>query len=94
MQAQRCDYFEVSGKVQGVFFRAHTQEVAESLGITGWVKNLTNGNVALVACGDDDQLDKLESALQEGPPMAQVDHVTRKPSDSDRSDYDGFQIIG
>lgn len=92
MQTQRCDYFEVSGKVQGVFFRAHTQEVAESLGVTGWVKNLANGNVAVLACGDNDQLDQLEKALQEGPRMARVDNVDRQPSD--RADYDGFQIIG
>lgn len=93
MQGLRCDYFEVIGKVQGVFFRAHTQEVAESLGVKGWVQNLSNGNVAVLACGDDHQLDQLEEALWKGPPMARVDDVKRERSDDDAT-QDSFQIIG
>lgn len=93
MQDKQCDYFEVSGRVQGVFFRAHTQEQAESLGINGWVKNLDNGNVALIACGTPDQLDQLEQWLWQGSPMARVDHVARERSEDD-PDQETFQIIG
>ena len=51
---------EVVGKVQGVFFRASTREVAEKLGISGTVRNLPNGSVLIHAEGSQSQLDQLE----------------------------------
>lgn len=64
--------FLVSGKVQGVCFRASTQEKALGLGLTGWARNLSDGRVEVLASGDGQQLDVLERWLQKGPPLAKV----------------------
>jgi len=65
----------VSGKVQGVWYRATTVEVARKLGLTGWVKNLPDGRVEIVAEGSKDALDKLIAWCHEGPPLAIVNEV-------------------
>lgn len=70
-----CRHYIISGLVQGVFYRASTQEQAQQLGLKGWVKNLRDGRVEAVACGDEKQLVRFESWLRQGPPMAQVDNV-------------------
>ena len=56
----------VSGKVQGVFFRASTREQALSLGITGYARNMADGRVEVMACGDRDAIDQLRSWLTRG----------------------------
>ncbi len=71
----KCRRFLVSGLVQGVFYRAATQEAARRLGLTGWVRNLPDGRVELVACGDDARLAELEAWLWRGPPHARVERV-------------------
>lgn len=73
-----CARFIVSGRVQGVFFRASAREQALRLGITGYAKNVADGSVEIVASGSDDALDELEAWLQHGPPSARVDAVTRE----------------
>ncbi|MGD9379537.1 MAG: acylphosphatase [candidate division WOR-3 bacterium] len=65
----------VSGIVQGVFFRAHTTKVARSLGLNGWVKNLVDGRVEIVAEGTRQDVDKLIQWCQKGPPAAAVEGV-------------------
>ncbi len=65
----------VSGKVQGVFFRAGTQEQAKLLQLTGWIKNLPNGNVELVASGDRDHVMQITDWLWQGTPTAEVSNV-------------------
>jgi acylphosphatase len=62
--------FWVSGKVQGVFFRASTREQALRLGLSGSARNLADGRVEVIAAGDDESLERLASWLQEGPPAA------------------------
>ena len=71
-----CILAIVEGKVQGVWFRASTQETATTLGLTGWVKNRPDGGVELVACGDKQQVDKLLEWLHLGPKGASVASVT------------------
>ena len=71
-----CRHFLVTGSVQGVFYRAATQETARRLGLTGWVCNLADGGVELVACGDAEKLKELEQWLWQGPPRARVVQVT------------------
>ncbi len=66
----------VSGKVQGVFFRNTTQKKAQELGLTGWIKNLPNGDVELVACGERDPIMLLTEWLWQGPETAEVSNVT------------------
>jgi acylphosphatase len=72
-----CARFQVIGRVQGVFFRAATREQAERLGVTGRARNLADGSVEVVACGDAAALDALERWLQVGPPLARVSRVER-----------------
>lgn len=70
-----CYRFQISGRVQGVFFRASTEEKARSLRLTGWVRNLANGDVEAVACGPEQQLQTFRHWLKQGPPMAEVEQV-------------------
>ena len=65
----------VSGRVQGVFFRAHTKHVAQSLNLTGWVRNLPDGRVEVVAEGEEKSINKLIEFLKRGPPLARVDKL-------------------
>ena len=62
----------VSGRVQGVYFRAHTREKALTLGLTGWVRNLPDGKVEVVAEGDKSGLEELAAWCRQGPPAACV----------------------
>lgn len=80
MQATR---FIVSGRVQGVFFRASTREQAQRLGLRGHARNLPDGRVEVLAVGADDAIEQLEQWLQHGPPSARVDHVERAPAESE-----------
>ena len=83
--------FLVSGKVQGVCFRASTQEQALRLGLAGRADNRADGRVEVVAIGGADAIDRLGHWLQQGPPMARVDRVERF-DDVDASPRDGFAI--
>lgn len=74
--------FYVDGVVQGVFFRANTQKQAAKLGLTGWVRNLPDGRVEVLAQGEASKLSELESWLWQGPEKAQVDTVTVESVDS------------
>jgi acylphosphatase len=73
--------FTIKGRVQGVWFRESTRRVAEPLGITGYAHNLPNGDVEVLACGEEDALDELARWLDEGPRMAQVDEVIASAAD-------------
>jgi acylphosphatase len=80
--------FLVSGRVQGVSFRASTWEQASRLGLRGYVRNLDDGRVEVVAAGADEALDALAGWLWQGPPLARVDSIDRqdavKPVAQDR----------
>jgi acylphosphatase len=69
--------FTISGRVQGVGFRAATWQVAQTLGINGWVRNLPDGRVEVLAAGDAAQLEQLAAWLAHGPPGARVAAVER-----------------
>lgn len=70
---------KVFGRVQGVFFRANTQEKAQQLGLTGYVKNEPDGSVRIVARGETDQLQDLINWCHDGSPKAIVEDVSAKP---------------
>jgi acylphosphatase len=76
-----CRRFTISGRVQGVWFRASTRAQAVRLGLTGRAINLADGRVEVVACGGDGELDQLASWLTRGPDRARVDNVTTEPMD-------------
>jgi acylphosphatase len=65
-------YFKISGRVQGVFFRASTKSMADQYGIKGWVKNQPNGDVEGIATGDATRLKLFSEWLKRGPDMAKV----------------------
>ena len=67
--------FVISGRVQGVGYRAWVVEQAGKLGLTGWVKNLPDGRVECVAKGDKKALKQLISFCRKGPPAARVNGV-------------------
>ena len=81
--------YTIKGRVQGVFFRASTRQVAESLGLTGHAINLPDGDVEVLACGDNEALDRLGEWLQDGPPHARVDEVLAR--DVQRTAPAGFR---
>ena len=70
--ARRC---YVSGRVQGVFYRASTCERAQQLGCRGYARNLADGRVEVLAVGDQKAVDALIEWLWHGPPAAQVSDV-------------------
>jgi acylphosphatase len=80
----------VTGRVQGVFFRAWTRQQAEELGVTGWVRNCPDGRVDLHVEGEAAAVEELLSRLHRGPPAAQVEDV--HVWDVDTFDYDGFEV--
>lgn len=65
----------ISGRVQGVFYRAFTKEVADSLGLKGWVRNLRDGRVEAEFEGDEDKISIAIERCKEGPPYAKVDNI-------------------
>lgn len=70
-----CRLCIVSGKVQGVFYRASTRSEARRLGVTGHARNLDDGRVEVLACGEQEKADRLVEWLRRGPPMARVENV-------------------
>jgi len=73
-----CCHFLVSGRVQGVFYRANTQKTAISLLLTGWVRNMPDGRVEITACGEREQIDEFIEWLWQGPPAAEVSNVEQQ----------------
>ncbi len=70
-----CVRGTVTGRVQGVFFRASTRDAALSLNLTGWVRNLPDGRVEFLACGESGKIQTLCEWLKHGPPHANVTHL-------------------
>ncbi len=65
----------ISGRVQGVFYRASCQDVAVKYGLNGWVKNLPDGKVEVLVQGEKDKIEKLIEWCKKGPPNADVSGV-------------------
>ncbi len=81
----------VSGRVQGVYYRASTVREATRLGLTGYARNLADGRVEVVAEGDEGHLGQLYQWCQEGPPEARVTsvEVSKEPA---MGGFRGFEI--
>jgi acylphosphatase len=70
-----CRHFRVTGRVQGVFFRDSTRQVAQNLKVTGYARNMPDGTVEVLACGSAEALERLTEWLQSGPPGARVENI-------------------
>ena len=81
----------VSGNVQGVFYRHNTNIVANKLGLKGFVRNLSNGDVEVVAEGKEEKLKELIEFCKEGPESAHVDNVKIKYEKS-TEEFNTFSI--
>mgnify|MGYP000227021216 CR=1 FL=1 len=71
----------ISGRVQGVWYRAWTKEQADERGLTGWVRNRQDGTVEAVLYGPDAAVDEMIEACRNGPPLARVDDIAVSPAD-------------
>jgi len=78
MANESCMRFFILGKVQGVWFRASTKKKADELNIKGWAKNLSDGRVEVMACGEASQLEELYEWLKDGPYLAKVKDCTKE----------------
>ncbi|MGR3322668.1 MAG: acylphosphatase [Pseudooceanicola sp.] len=88
----QCQSVRVTGRVQGVAFRAWTQGQAQSLGLTGWVRNKGDGSVEALICGEKNPVEEMITAFWQGPGAAEVRDVQASPADPDTPPQ-GFEIL-
>ncbi len=84
--------FIITGKVQGVFYRKSIQQMGAMGQIQGYVKNLSDGSVEVVAFLYDDQFEDFMNILRNGSPRSEVKDITYKILEEDDLVYDGFEI--
>jgi acylphosphatase len=89
---QRRLHVWITGRVQGVSFRYHARVCARRLGLTGWVRNLADGRVELVAEGAPEQLRALLDWCGEGPAAARVDRVEHREGAAS-GEFEGFAVV-
>jgi len=82
----------IEGYVQGVFFRDTMRRLAQSLGLTGWTKNLSDGRVEAVVEGEEEKVEQLVSWCHRGPPLAHVSRVDVN-RETYTGKYDAFTIM-
>ncbi len=84
-------HIRVTGRVQGVFFRAWAQDEAQTLGVSGWIRNCSDGSVEAQLEGEAEAINELVELLGEGPPGARVDRVEVEEADSEG--LSGFEVL-
>jgi acylphosphatase len=84
---------KIEGRVQGVFFRASAAEAAIRLGVKGWVKNLRDGSVEIMAEGKKEELDAFIAWCRQGPPRAQVENVHVR-QETFLGEFRDFRVVG
>jgi acylphosphatase len=89
---QKQVHLVVQGRVQGVYFRASTQQEAQRLTLRGWVKNRPDGSVEILAQGSEETLKQFVTWAHRGPSSARVDHVQQVWGDA-TGHFDLFQIV-
>jgi len=82
----------ITGRVQGVWYRQSAREVAQNLGLAGWVANLRDGRVEVHAFGPLPQLEALLAWLKQGPPLARVENVDYTLNEGNSTEVAGFSI--
>jgi acylphosphatase len=86
-------YLRIHGHVQGVFFRHQARQRAQSLGLTGWVRNCPDGTVEAAAQGPDDAVQQFVAWAHEGPSGASVERVDVKLLEPESGEY-SFRVEG
>jgi acylphosphatase len=81
----------VNGRVQGIFFRQETKHEADRHGVSGWVRNLSDGRVEAVFEGEEEAVKALIEFCKRGPPMARVTNVDLT-WENYKGEFDGFRI--
>lgn len=81
----------VSGRVQGVNFRRYTQQTAQGLGVSGWVRNLPDGSVEACFEGEASAVDAVVAWCKEGPSYARVDRL-EAAGEPFTGEFTGFQV--
>jgi acylphosphatase len=89
--ATRTVSVKIEGRVQGVYYRAWTEQTARSLGLDGWVRNAPDGSVEAVFSGPTANVDEMLRLCEQGPPDARVTKVT--VTDERGSVPAGFKVI-
>jgi acylphosphatase len=89
MDARR---YVVTGRVQGVGYRNFVEHTAGKIGLDGFVRNRRDGSVEVYAMGTSEELQKLRTALERGPMMAQVKHVAEEPSEVEAKYVGNFTV--
>ena len=84
--------YVVTGRVQGVGYRNFVEYAASKLGLTGYVRNLSNGDVEVFAMGRPESLDDFRKELAKGPMMAKVNAVNEEPSAPNAAYGEDFRI--
>lgn len=79
---------EITGKVQGVFYRATAKKIADKLQVKGWIRNMENGNVEAVVSGENEMISEFTEWCKKGPAAAVVHNVViKKCIDSNFNDF-------
>ena len=81
----------ISGRVQDVFFRLETKRFADSMGVTGWVKNNRDGSVEAVFEGDEERVKKAVEWCRKGPPLSKVTDL-KLMMENFSGDYSSFEV--
>jgi acylphosphatase len=84
-------HLQIKGKVQGVFYRASAKENADELGVTGWIKNTSEGDVEAVVTGSEDQLQAFVKWCKKGPSRANVSEVIT--TEQEETAFENFSVI-
>ena len=87
----KCVHLIVSGRVQGVFFRANVRNKAIGLGLKGYAKNMSDGNVEIVAQGNEEKIKELIDFIKKGPGIAKVTDLKIKHKEPEN--FKNFEIM-
>jgi len=91
VEKEKAIYARIYGIVQGVGYRWFTKRVADELGIKGYVRNMDDGSVEVLAMGDKERLEAFFEKLREGPALSKVERIERREVEA-KEPFQGFEI--